>query len=88
MSRFIHFDLILLNPSFYSPLVDVLTELELLRHLRLEADIHPLLFVQVRAIFHMLEWKSCGLLVSYPRSDSLLEGRGLHTRAVMISQCQ
>lgn len=55
MPRFIHFDLSLLNPSFDSPLVDVLTKLELLRHLRFETDVHPLLFVQLKAIFHMLE---------------------------------
>jgi Fic family protein len=55
MPQFTHFDLNLLNPSFDSPLVDVLTELELLRHLRLETDVHPLLFVQLKAVFHMLE---------------------------------
>jgi len=55
MPRFTHFDLRLLNPSFNSPLVDVLTELELLRHLRLETDVHTLLFVQLKTIFHMLE---------------------------------
>ena len=35
MATFNHFDLALLNPAFDSPLVDVLTELEHLRRLRL-----------------------------------------------------
>ncbi|PVF10838.1 cell filamentation protein Fic, partial [Yersinia pestis] len=55
MPKFNHYDLALLNPSFDSPLVDALTELELLRHLRLETDVHPLLFAQLKSIFHMLE---------------------------------
>lgn len=55
MAQFNHFELRLLNPNFDSPLVDVLTELELLRHLRLETDVHPLLFSQLKAVFHMLE---------------------------------
>ena len=55
MAQFNHFELALLNPSFDSPLVDALTELELLRHLRLETDVHPILFAQLKAVFHMLE---------------------------------
>lgn len=55
MSQFNHFELSLLNPSFDSPLVDALTELELLRHLHLETDMHPILFAQLKAVFHMLE---------------------------------
>lgn len=55
MAEFNHFELGLLNPDFDSPLVDVLTELELLRHLRLETDVHPILFVQLKDVFHMLE---------------------------------
>lgn len=55
MAKFRHFDIHLLNPDFDSPLVDVLTELELLRHLRLETDVHPILFVQLKDVFHMLE---------------------------------
>lgn len=55
MAQFAHFDLVLLNPNFDSPLVDVLTELELLRHLRLETDVHPIVFAQLKTIFHMLE---------------------------------
>ncbi|EAR4689376.1 Fic family protein [Salmonella enterica] len=55
MAQFNHLELSLLNPSFDSPLVDALTELELLRHLRLETDVHPILFAQLKAVFHMLE---------------------------------
>ncbi|ETS99365.1 MULTISPECIES: Fic family protein [Providencia] len=55
MAQFNHFELSLLNPSFDSPLVDALTELEILRHLQLETDVHPILFAQLKAIFHMLE---------------------------------
>ncbi|WP_054176690.1 Fic family protein [Citrobacter sp. CtB7.12] len=55
MAQFNHFELSLLNPSFDSPLVDTLTELEILRHLRLETDVHPILFAQLKAVFHMLE---------------------------------
>lgn len=36
-------------------MVDTLTELELLRHLRLETAVYPLLFAQLKSIFHMLE---------------------------------
>ncbi|RIZ36807.1 hypothetical protein CIK02_24050 [Pseudomonas putida] len=38
MPQFSHHDLQLLTPSFDSPLVDVLAELEFLRRLRLEGD--------------------------------------------------
>jgi len=55
MAQFYHFKLGLLNPNFDSSLVDALTELELLRHLRLETDVHPILFAQLKTIFHMLE---------------------------------
>ncbi|WFQ78912.1 Fic family protein [Xenorhabdus sp. SF857] len=55
MATFNHFELKLLNPSFDSALVDIITELELLRHLRLEIDVHPSLFSQLKEIFHMLE---------------------------------
>ena len=55
MAEFNHFELGLLKPDFDSPLVDILTELEVLRHLRLETDVHPILFAQLKDIFHMLE---------------------------------
>lgn len=49
------FPLRLLNPSFDSDLLDVLTELEILRHLELKSDVHPYVFMQLKSIFHMLE---------------------------------
>lgn len=55
MSAFCHYDLALLNPAFDSPLVDVLTELEHLRRLRLQGTTPVPLFHQLKGIFHMLE---------------------------------
>jgi Fic family protein len=55
MPSFSHHDLQLLNPSFDSPLVDVLAELEFLRRLRLEGDTPPQVFFQLKALFHTLE---------------------------------
>lgn len=55
MPAFNHHDLNLLNPSFDSPLVDVLTELEHLRRLQLGGTTPPQVFFQLKAIFHMLE---------------------------------
>lgn len=52
---FKHFELTLLNPSFDSPLVDVLTELEHLRRLQLVSDAPINVFLQLKRIFHMLE---------------------------------
>lgn len=54
MPQFSHYDLQLLNPSFDSPLVDVLAELEFLRRLRLEGDTPPQVFFQLKALFHTL----------------------------------
>ncbi|MDF7667233.1 Fic family protein [Orbaceae bacterium ESL0727] len=54
-AKFTHFDLGLLNPSFDSELVDVLTELELLRHSKFETKVNPLIFNQIKKIFHTLE---------------------------------
>ena len=54
-ATFQDFPLTLLNPSFDSDLIDVLTELEKLRTLRLSGDVHPHLFMQLKTIFHMLE---------------------------------
>lgn len=53
--QFVHHDLRLLNPSFDSPLVDVLTELEHLRRLELAGDTPPQIFFQLKSIFHTLE---------------------------------
>ena len=55
MPTFLHHDLILLNPAFNSPLVDVVTELEHLRRLQLSGSTPPSVFFQLKHIFHMLE---------------------------------
>jgi len=55
MPTFNHYDLTLLNPSFDSPLVDVLTELEHLRRLELGGTTPSQVFFQLKYIFHMLE---------------------------------
>ncbi len=55
MPVFTHYDLALINPAFDSPLVDVLTELEHLRRLRLSGTTPAPLFLQLKQIFHMLE---------------------------------
>ena len=55
MAAFNHFELTLLNPAFDSSLVDVLTELELLRHLQLQGTTPEPIFLQLKRIFHMLE---------------------------------
>ncbi|MVV46719.1 Fic family protein [Pseudomonas sp. PB120] len=55
MPEFSHHDLHLLNPTFDSPLVDVLSELEHLRRLRLEGDTPAPVFFQLKDIFHTLE---------------------------------
>lgn len=55
MPAFSHHNLELLNPSFDSGLVDVLSELEHLRRLRLEGDTPAPVFFQLKSIFHTLE---------------------------------
>ncbi|BBJ23544.1 Fic family protein [Candidatus Nitrotoga sp. AM1P] len=55
MPIFSHHNLTLLNPSFDSPLVDVLTELEHLRRLQLQGTTPAQVFFQLKYIFHMLE---------------------------------
>lgn len=55
MPAFRHHDLGLLNPAFDSPLVDVVTELEHLRRLRLGGSTPAPVFFQLKHIFHMLE---------------------------------
>jgi Fic family protein len=55
LPTFNHHDLTLINPSFDSPLVDVLTELEHLRRLQLGGTTPPQVFFQLKRIFHMLE---------------------------------
>jgi Fic family protein len=55
MPQFVHHDLRLLNPSFDSPLLDVLTDLEYLRRLQLEGSTPWSVFVQLKHVFHLLE---------------------------------
>ena len=55
MPIFAHHDLALLNPSFDSHLVDVITELEHLRRLQLSGTTAPVVFMQIKHIFHLLE---------------------------------
>jgi Fic family protein len=55
MASFFHHDLRLINPGFSSPLVDVLTELEHLRRLKIFGTTPPLVFMQLKSIFHTLE---------------------------------
>ena len=55
MPAFVHHDLSLINPAFDSSLVDILTELEHLRRLRLSGTTPAPVFFQLKQIFHMLE---------------------------------
>jgi len=55
MAAFHHFDLKLLNPSFDSPLIDVVAELQHLRRLELTGTTPAPVFYQLKRVFHMLE---------------------------------
>lgn len=55
MAAFVHFDLALINPVYESPLVDVVTDLEHLRRLKLEGTTPAPVFFQLKRVFHMLE---------------------------------
>jgi Fic family protein len=55
MPQFTHHDLRLLNPSFDSPLLDVLTDLEHLRRLQLKGTTPWPVFLQLKQVFHLLE---------------------------------
>ena len=55
MAQFVHHDLRLLNPSFDSPLLDVLTDLEHLRRLQLQGTTPWPVFLQLKQVFHLLE---------------------------------
>jgi Fic family protein len=55
MAQFVHHDLRLLNPSFDSPLLDVLTDLEHLRRLQLQGTTPWPVFLQLKQVFHFLE---------------------------------
>ncbi len=55
MAQFVHHDLRLLNPSFASPLLDVLTDLEYLRRLQINSTTPLPVFLQLKHVFHYLE---------------------------------
>lgn len=55
MAAFQHFPLTLLKPDFDSELVDILNELEILRHFNPRLEVHPHIFSQIKDIFHILE---------------------------------
>ncbi|NRF70969.1 Fic family protein [Aquincola sp. S2] len=55
MATFVHHDLRLLNPSFASPLLDVLTDLEHLRRLQIQGTTPWPVFLQLKHVFHLLE---------------------------------
>lgn len=55
MPQFTHHPLRLLNPSFASPLLDVLTDLEYLRRLQLQGTTPWPVFMQLKQVFHVLE---------------------------------
>jgi len=49
------FPLQLVEPSFDSPLTDLIIELDYLRKKSLEGSTHPQVFFQLKHIFHTLE---------------------------------
>lgn len=55
MAKFVDHPLRLLNPSFSSPLLDVLTDLEQLRRLEIKGSTPPTVFFQLKQVFHLLE---------------------------------
>ena len=55
MAQFVHHDLRLLNPSFSSLLLDVLTDLEHLRRLQIQGTPPWPVFLQLKQVFHLLE---------------------------------
>lgn len=55
MVRFLHHELRLLDPRFTSPLLDVLTDLEHLRRLVIQADTPQPVFRELKEVFHLLE---------------------------------
>ncbi|HNX01773.1 MAG TPA: Fic family protein [Candidatus Cloacimonadota bacterium] len=52
---FFHYNLSLVEPSFGSPLTDLIIELDHLRKKRLGGSTHPKVFFQLKHIFHTLE---------------------------------
>jgi len=55
MAQFKHFDLKIVEPSFDSRLTDLIIELDYLRKKRLGGTTHPIVFFQLKDIFHTLE---------------------------------
>ncbi len=53
--KFVHYDLKLTEPSFGSPLTDLIIELDYLRKKRFGGSTHPMVFLQLKHIFHTLE---------------------------------
>lgn len=85
MPVFSHHDLALLNPAFDSPLVDVVTELEHLRRLRLGGSTPAPVFFQLKHIFHMLEsLGSARIEGNHTTLADYVESR-LEARAVALS---
>ena len=54
-SKFLHYDLKLIDPSFGSSLTDLVIELDYLRKKPLGGSTHPKVFFQLKHIFHTLE---------------------------------
>lgn len=55
-SKFTHFDLRIVEPTFNSTLTDTIIELERLRApRRTKSRVHPVIFAQLKSIFHTLE---------------------------------
>lgn len=55
MPSFAHYDLRLLNPTFSSPLLDVLTDLDYLRRHQMTGSTPVPVFLQLKRVFHLLE---------------------------------
>lgn len=55
MPQLVLHELRLLNPSFSSPLLDVLTDLEHLRRLEIKPTTPLPVFSQLKQVFHLLE---------------------------------
>jgi Fic family protein len=53
--RFVHYELSLVEPSFGSPLTDLIIDLDHLRKKQLGGSTHPKVFFQLKHIFHTLE---------------------------------
>jgi Fic family protein len=53
--KFVHYDLRLIEPTFDSPLTDLIIDLDHLRRKRISGSTHPMVFFQLKHIFHTLE---------------------------------